>query len=273
MKPLFFLCFWAFLASSSFSQNDPFSQAQGARSQGLGNSKMNLSDAWGYFNHIGALDRLESTEIAAGYDLRFGLKELSTFSLASGIKTDFGTIGLGISRYGGELFNQHLIGAGFSNTIGIMSFGAKIDWLQTQIEGFGTGNSFLISLGGKAELGPKTFFGANFSNINRARFSNSTEQRVPTLIQMGISYLPSSTVSLFVEVEKEADSPAFLKAALEYLPSEWLVLRTGVSSTPSRVSFGFGLRKDRFGFDYAFGENSNLGPSHHLSLGLKFKEP
>ena len=273
MKPILFLCFWAFLATFSFCQTDPFSQAQGARSQSLGNLKINLSDSWSFFNHIGSLDRMENSAIVSGFDYRYGLKELSTLSLASGIKTELGTIGLGISRFGGELFNQHLVGAGFSNTLGIMSFGAKIDWFQTQIEGYGTGNSFLISLGGKAELGPKTFFGANFSNLNRAKLGKNTELRVPTLIQMGISYLPSKSIGLYTEVEKEADSPAMLKMAMEYIPSEWLTLRTGVSSIPARISFGFGIRKNQFGFDYAFGENTNLGPSHHLSLGLQFQEP
>ncbi|WP_026950191.1 PorV/PorQ family protein [Algoriphagus mannitolivorans] len=273
MKPLFFLCFWGLLVSFSFCQTDPFSQAQGARSQGMGNLKVNLSDSWSYFNHIGALDRMKETQIVSGYDHRYGLKELGTFSLASGIKTEVGTVGLGISRFGGELFNQHLVGAGFSNTFGIMSFGAKIDWLQTQIEGFGTGNSLLISLGGKAELGPKTYFGANISNINRAKFSKNTGQRIPTFIQMGISYLPSKSVGIYTEIEKEADSPALAKMALEYLPSEWLILRTGISSNPARISFGFGAKNNRMGFDYAFGQNSNLGSSHHFSLNLNLKEP
>ncbi|MDX5339234.1 MAG: hypothetical protein LPK25_09410 [Cyclobacteriaceae bacterium] len=273
MKPLFFLCFWSLVVSTTFSQTDPFTQAHGAKSQAMGNLKINLSDSWSYFNHIGALDRIKNSEIAVAVDQRFGLKELSTFSIASGIQTEYGTLGVGISRFGGELFNQHLIGLGFSNTIGMMSFGGKVDWFQTQIEGFGTGNAFLISLGGKAELGPKTFFGANFSNINRAKISKNTAQRVPTLIQMGLSYLPSKTLGIFTEIEKEADSPAICKLGLEYLPSEWLALRTGISSSPARISFGFGIKKDRLGLDYAFGENSRLGTSHHVSLGLNLKEP
>lgn len=272
MKPFLFLCFWVFLAISSFSQTDPLTQAQGARSQGLGNIKTNLPDAWTIFNSVGALDRIKSSQITSSFDSRFGLKELSTFGIAGAFQEGWGTFGFGISRFGGELFNQHLMGLGFSNTLGIVSLGAKIEWFQTQIEGFGTGNSFLFSFGGVAELGPKTFFGANFSNINRARFSKNRDQRIPTFIEMGVTYLPSKNISLYSEIEKEVDTKAIFKVGLEYKLKEWICLRTGISSTPNRLNFGFGIRRERFGFDYAFGQNSILGSSHHFSLGLFFSE-
>lgn len=269
MKPFFLFSFWGLLAISAFCQTDPLTQSHGARSQGLGNSRLNQRDSWAFFNHIGGLDRIEQSELRTGYDARFGLKELNTFSLSGALKNQKGTIGFGISRFGGKLFNQHLMGIGYSNTLGIASLGAKIEWFQTQIEGFGTGNSLVISFGGLAELGPKTFFGANISNINRGKFGKNSDQRLPTTIQMGLSYLPSMLLSTFVEIEKEVDSSPIVKAGIEYRPIQWISIRTGVSSNPTRVSFGLGIQKDRFGFDYAYGQNTALGRTHHLSLGLK----
>ena len=272
MKQLFFLSFWFWANCFALAQSDPSSHAHGARSQGMGNVRVNLTDSWAYFNNIGALDRLKESEISAGFDHRFGIKELSTVDLAVAWKTKFGTAGLGISRFGGKLFNQQQLGLGFSNTLGIVSLGAKIDWFQTNIEGFGTGNSLIFSLGGVAELGPKFFLGAHFSNLNRARLSQNNELRLPTTVQMGISYLPSESLRLMAELEKDIELAPVFKAGIEYELNQWILLRTGISSNPARLSFGLGLRKDRFGFDYAYGQNTALGRTHHLSLVLKLAE-
>ncbi|GMQ24241.1 hypothetical protein Aoki45_09230 [Algoriphagus sp. oki45] len=269
MRQLILLCFLGLFTHFAFCQTDPLTQSYGSRSQGMGQLRLFTRDAWTFFNNVGNLDRLEESELVAGYDSRFGLKELSTYSLAGGIKSKVGTFGLGVSSFGDQFFNQQILGIGFSNTLGIVSLGVKLDWFQTQIEGFGSSHSFLISLGGVAELGPKTFLGAYFSNLNQAKYSKNSEQLLPTLIQMGISYLASTNLSLSAEIEKEVETNPIFRAGLEYKLQEWIYLRTGVSSNPSRISFGLGLRKDRFGFDYAFGENTALGVSHHLSLGFK----
>ncbi len=269
MKQLLFLSFWYWAMNVCSAQTDPITQAHGARSQGMGNMKVFVPDSWAYFNNIGALDRLEETEISAGFDHRYGLNELSTVDLALAWKNDFGTIGLGISRFGGKLFNQQLLGLGFSNTLGIVSLGAKIDWFQTQIEGFGTGNAFLFSLGGVAELDPKFFLGANFSNLNRAKISQNSEQRLPTAVQLGFSYLPGESLGIRAEIEKDIALDPVVKAGIEYRLGDWVFLRAGVNSNPGRLYFGLGLKKERFGFDYAYGQNSALGRTHHLSLALK----
>jgi hypothetical protein len=269
MKPVLFLCFWIWAVTCTQGQTDPITQAHGARSQGMGNTKVFLPDAWTYFNNIGALDRLEETRVSAGFDSRFGISDLNSVDLALGWKNEFGTIGLGFSRFGGKLFNQQLFGFGFSNTLGIVSMGAKVDWFQTQIEGFGTGNAFIFSLGGVAELGPRIFLGANFSNLNRAKLSQNNEQRLPTAIQMGVSYLPTKTVRILTEIEKDIALKPVFKSGIEYILRDWIFLRTGISSNPARMTFGLGMRKDQFGFDYAYGQNTALGRTHHLSLAMK----
>jgi hypothetical protein len=71
-------------------------------------------------------------------------------------------------------------------------------------------------------------------------------------------------------LEKDVDLPPIFRVGIEYSLSEQLLLRTGVHSQPLRMSFGVGIRKTWFGFDYAYGQNSALGRTHHLALGLKF---
>ena len=272
MRQITFLCFLFLAFHSVQAQTDPLTQSHGARSQSLGNLRVNLPDAWTIFNNIGALDRIEESELAVGYDHRFGLKELSTFTMAGVWKKEIGTLGIGVSRFGGHMFNHQTLGIGFGNQLGIVSVGIKAEILQTQIEGFGTGNAFLFHFGGVAELGPKFFLGAHISNINRARISKNALDRLPTAIQMGITYQPVELLNIYLETEKDIAVAPTLKAGLEYGLRKWLYLRSGVNTNPSRIFFGFGLRPKRFKIDYGFGQNSVLGSTNHVSLAILWNE-
>lgn len=272
MKHSIFFCFLFLVFSSLKAQTDPLTQSHGARSQSLGNLRVNISDSWAYFNNIGSLDRIAESELAVGYDHRFGLNELSTFDLVGAWKNNFGTIGFGVSRFGGSLFNQQSLGIGFSNQLGIVSIGMKAEWFQTQIEGFGTGNALLLSLGGVAELSPQFFMGANISNINRGKISKNSEDRLPTSIQMGITYRPVPQLNIYLEAEKDIEIDPTVKAGLEYAFREWLWLRAGANTNPGRVFFGFGLMPGRFQIDYGFGQNSALGSTNHVSLGMRWEK-
>lgn len=272
MRRLTFFCFLIWSFTPVKAQIDPLTQSHGARSQSLGNLRINLPDAWTFFNNIGALDRIKASELAVGYDQRFGLKELSTFNLAGAWKNKYGTIGFGAFRFGGPLFNQQTLGLGFSNQLGIVSIGAKAEWFQTQIEGFGTGHALLIHFGGVAELGPKVFFGAHISNINRAKISKNSLDRLPTAIQMGITYRPVEMLSIYLETEKDIAITPALKAGLEYGLRDWIYLRSGINTNPSRLFFGVGIRPKRLRIDYGFGQNSALGSTNHISLAILWNE-
>ncbi|MBN7815784.1 PorV/PorQ family protein [Algoriphagus pacificus] len=270
MWRLTFLCIACFFYFQANSQTDPLTQAHGARSQGMGNLKVNLPDAWTVFNNIGALDRISASEIAVGYDQRFGLNELSTLDLAASLKTEKGSFGLGLSRFGGKLFNQQMFGIGYSQKLGISSFGVKADWFQTQIQDFGTGNSFVFSLGGVADLGPKIQIGGYFSNINRAKISNNSQDHLPTAINLGLTYVPISTLKIHLETEKDILIKPVVKAGLEYGIHDLVLLRAGVNSNPSRLFFGLGIRPGKFLLDYGMGQNTALGSTHHVSLGFQW---
>jgi hypothetical protein len=270
MKLLIFLCFAFGICFIAKPQTDPLTQAHGARSQSMGSLKVNLHDAWTIFNNIGALDRISSSQIVIGVDQRYGLKELSTFDLAAALKTDAGSFGLNLSRFGEKLFNQQMLGFGYSQKLGIASFGLKADWFQTQIQDFGTGNAFLLSLGGIADLGPKIQMGAYFSNINRSKISKYSEERLPTLISMGISYFPSPSLQIHVEAEKDISFKPTIKLGLEYSIQDWIFLRTGINSNPSKINFGIGINPGKFQFDYGLGQNNALGSTHHIGFAYSW---
>lgn len=272
MKQLIFFCFLFCLHFYSQAQTDPLTQVHGARSQAMGNLRVHGMDTWSYFNNPGGLAKLESSEIAAGFDLRFGLKELSTVDLVGAWKIKAGTLGFGITRYGGNLFNQQSLGLAFANQLGIVSVGGKLEWFQTQIAGFGSGNSLIFSLGGVAELSPNFSVGASISNLSRSKISKDSETRLPTGISLGVFYLPIKQLQIHLEVEKDIQIKPVVKAGLEYGIKDWIFLRTGINSNPSRLYFGIGLKSNKMSLDYAYGQNQALGSTNHLSLGFAFTD-
>jgi hypothetical protein len=227
-------------------------------------------DAWSLVNNVGSLGRIEDSEVGIALDQRYGIPELNTAAITLVFKRPAGGIGIGIARFGGELFQQHRLELGLSTIRGILSFGAKLAWFQTHIEGFGTGNALLLSMGGLAELGPKFFFGLNLSNVNQAKISKQSSQPTPTLLSLGITYLPAKNLEIHSELEKDLDHPPFFKLGLQYQLENWIFLRTGIHSIPNSLHFGLGLRKKKYGLDYALGQTTALGATHHLSLFLKY---
>lgn len=272
MKQLTFFCFLLCLHFSAKAQTDPLTQIHGARSQGMGNLRVHGMDIWSHFNNPGGLAKLEASAISGGYDSRFGLKELNTVDLVGAWKIEAGTLGFGVSRYGGMLFNQQSLGIAFANQLGIVSIGGKLEWFQTHIEGFGSGNSLIFSLGGMAELSPQFSIGASILNLNRSKISNNSETKLPTGVSLGVFYTPISQLQIHVEVEKDIEIKPIVKAGLEYGIKDWIFIRTGINSNPSRLFFGIGLKSNRFSLDYAYGQNQALGNTNHMSLGFSLSE-
>ncbi len=272
MKHSIFISFFILLIANSFAQTDPLTQVHGARNQSLGNIRVFDKSAWSHFNNPGGLANLENIQIVVGYDSRFGLKELNTFDAAFAIQNRYGSFAFGVSRFGGKLFNQQSLGLSFANKMGIVSFGGKIEWFQTQIEGFGDGDGLIFSFGGIATLGPKINLGASITNVNRAKIGKHTDQRLPTGISMGLNYVPISQLELFAEVEKDIQLTPVYKVGLEYSLKEWAQFRTGVNSNPAKVFFGFGLKHERFGFDYGYSQTNPLGSTSTLSLAYTWDE-
>lgn len=259
---LFLFLGFQLLAQTSSDEIYP----KGARSVGIGNANVTLADEWAVFNNIGALGRVDHNAIFVGFDQRFGLQELSTLALGTSFQLGSGYIGASVFRFGDDFFNQQAVGLGFSNTLGIVSFGVKVNYLQTNIEGFGRNGAAVLEFGGVAELSPKLFFGAHIYNLNQAKLSQMTEERLPSVVKTGISFRPNDRLMFNVEAQKEIENDPQVKIGLEYNFLEKLWLRTGINTGPANAAFGLSFTPKKFKIDYALGNNAQLGFTHHVSM-------
>jgi hypothetical protein len=274
-------CILLFFLSVSVlkAQNTTLSGASGAVSNGMAGVSTALADEWAVFNNIGALAAKEDMAMNAmfAFENRFALKALNSYHLGFVSPFSFGGVGgLTVSRFGDKYYNQTQVGLGYSHQISLVSVGAKVNYYQVAVNdqiGFtqGTRSTFLIELGGMANLSKKWAVGIYGYNFTQSRLRASEgEDRIPVILKAGVSYKPYEKLFLSVETEKDVDYKPTVRAGLNYRVHPNFMVRTGISTQPFNASFGIGFQPKNFSFDYALSNNSVLGWVNQLSLRYVF---
>jgi hypothetical protein len=265
---LFFVLFWHISAKAQLASRPPV----GPRALGLGGSNVVLNDAWSIFNNPAGLTDVEQTTTLFAYRTIFNFSPFNTVSAGAVFPTEVGNIGFGVFRFGDATFNSQMASLSFAKKTGIVRLGIKANYLQFNIEGFGRKGVFTSDIGVLADLTPQLTFGAQVYNFTQSRISDDTQEKVPTIISLGIAYTPAEDLTLIIEGEKDIALDPDLKLGLEYQIIEDIVARTGFSTLTNTHSFGGGLKLTRFTFDYGIRMDRRLGHTHNFGLTFEFKE-
>lgn len=269
MKHIILIVTWLSFINLATAQTGNYES--GAKSAAIAHASVTLSDEWAIFNNIGALSSQEDLKAFVSHKIPYGLNELSTSTLGIVYPITNGSIGLGIFRFGGELLNEHRVNIGYSSKVGLASLGINLSYYQLHIEDGGTSNTFMIDFGGRFQITPALVFGAHISNVNQAKTQESEDSKIPTYMKAGVSYLPTSSLILNLDIEKSLDTPLRAKLGLEYMVIDKLYLRTGLVNQPLNSSFGIGYSVHKTTIDYAYSIHPELGGTHQLSLSYNIK--
>jgi len=264
------LCLLGIYSLELSAQNGRFDL--GSRANGMGNASVTLADGWSMFNNIGGLARVENTMAMFTYQNKYGVPEFNTFGGGFVKPMLNGVAGIGVFRFGDDLYNEQKINLGFSNQFGLTSLGLNLNYLQYNIEGAGTKGILMLDFGGLATITDHLVFGAQVTNINQAELSSFTGEKVPTVMTAGLSYRPSNGLMLNAEIEKDLDFDAYFKIGLEYEIVKKVKIRTGLVTEPFESAFGIGFAPSAFDVDYAFRNNPNLGDIHELTITYRFDD-
>lgn len=235
----------------------PFS-TMGARANGLANAGACLRDEWSQFNNIGGLAKVESTTAAFTYQLPSSLPGAHRMAALVAVPTAVGTAGMGIFRFGDELYNEQILSAGFSNQFGLASLGARINYIQYNAEGFGRKGVVSISVGGIAEIVPGFLIGAYLTNLNQPEISRN-EEHLPTTMALGLAYAATENIFITCEVEKDIAYKPVSKCGIEYKPFGKISFRTGFNIQPGAIFFGTGFYTRGLRIDYSLQHATPLG--------------
>ena len=255
---------------------------RGAQAAALGYTSTTLSDVWAVGNNAAGLGQLTQLQVGFYAENRFLLPGFNTAALAVALplgevvanRAKNGVVGFEAQRFGGKLYAEQRLGVAYGYRSGLVSVGARLDVLQTSIEGLGSHRALAVSLGGQAEIVPKKLlFGAYLYNLNQARLARYQDERVPTVLRAGLGYHPTDKVLLTVETEKDVDHDADFRAGLEYKVLEVLQVRAGFAALSEQTTGGVGFQTGQLHIDYAAAWQTALGLSQHLSLHLPLTKP
>lgn len=235
---------------------------------GMGYASACLQDEWSILNNPAGLSENKNFTSAFSYNAH-PLKNFNRMAATFVAPIKVGVAGVGVFRFGNELYNEQIIAAGYSNHFGLASLGLSLNYIQYNTEGFGRKGVVTVSLGGIATLTPQLLIGAHITNVNQPEISDDDE-RVPTRINTGIGFKPSDKVFLCAEIEKELTSETTFKTGIEYSIHKKCAIRTGFNLNPDAGFIGFGFKPKKLSVDYALTYNLNTGINHQGTVGYKF---
>ena len=260
----------SFLHKNLLANND--NNPIGARSAGMSNSSVTLSDIWSVSHNQAGLAYVNHITAGISYENRFLIPELSLKGGAFALPTKSGVFGLSYTYFGYSKYNESKVGLAYSKTLGkYISLGIQLDYLYTHIaEQYGNQGTAVGEIGILSQPVKNLYIGAHIFNPTRSKITNYNNEKIPTIIKLGLAYNFSDKVLLSTETEKDLDNKAIFRAGIEYHILEKIYLRTGISSDPVQNSFGLGLVLKNLKIDIAFVTHQILGITPHASVYYEF---
>ncbi|MDZ7796056.1 MAG: conjugal transfer protein TraF [Candidatus Marinimicrobia bacterium] len=222
----------------------------------------------------------------------YGFASLSMFSAALPLSEKWGTLSLHgdmLSVKNGDAVLSSENALGVSHGVHLLkdlrsslSLGYSLNFLfvnygqSAGLSGDGSDGIDLGSVSGlgmdvglQASLRDRAWMGIAVKNINAPKFGGSeSEAEALRKFVVGLGYSPYYGLTSSFEIEKVFGQDAQYRAGLEYAIMEWFSLRTGFSTYPSQLTFGFGVEKSFISVDYAFVSHPVLNGTHVFTLEI-----
>lgn len=242
----------------------------GARSSGLSNSTIALTDPWSVFNNQAGLGWQRNYWAGVYHENRYFLNELSYSSIGGCIPVKPGTLGVGITHFGYSQFSQSRFGLSYGMMLSkTISAGIGINYHMIRLAN-GYGSSECVTGEGGIIYQPldEIAIGAHVFNPSRSSFGD--KQNLQTTFGIGIAYRPVESITILVQGDDNTLTSPVVRTGLEYSPVKRLCFRAGVSSAPMSLSFGLGWITKSISFDLAFSYHRVLGYTPYISLSYTF---
>ncbi len=194
-----------------------------------------------------------------------GLAELKSQSALGGVPTEFGGIGMGVRRFGFDLYRETSFLAGGGVLAGNdMAVGACWEFRNYAIKGYGVQTVALLNVSVTKKFHDVFAVSGTVHNALSATLGKKPE-RIPRVVSLGVLVTAGSEFLAAFEVEKSTRDPAFLKAALEFRPLPSIAVRAGCSTDLMLWNFGCSVSAGFLSFGYGGTNHGVLGWTHQMS--------
>jgi hypothetical protein len=244
----------------------------GAKQISLANSDVaQANDVFSLFNNPAGLAQLNWKEVGIYYSpAPFGLTELANGYVAYQQPFSFGSLGIGGMTYGYDLYRESIIILGYSyNYANSLFVGAAVNYHSYSIQKYGSTGVFYFNLGALVYILDNLRWGFSTNNVNRATVGD-TDDQIPVMLSTGFSFDILKNFSLNAALEKDIRYSPSLEFGIDYDIIEYLSLRIGSATNPSKFTAGVGINYSILSLDYAFFTHPDLGLTHQAGIILSF---
>ena len=212
------------MLGSSLAQS--VSTLMGARQSAMGNASATTADHWSLYNNIGGLGKIIERSVAFSYEAVPSLIGANRMALVISLPSKWVNVAIGSFRFGDAIYSEQLLSAGFANTFGNTSLGAKINYVQYKADGFSTQRGVTIDFGGITQLTSQLKIGAYITNLTQSSLQNKEGDRLPTQLILGLGINPSEKVFISTELVKDVDHKPIWRTGIEYILYKKISFRT-----------------------------------------------
>ena len=246
----------------------------GGRSAGMGHASVTLSDVWSSHHNQAGLGWLTKSEAGVFAQNRFLVKEMNYIGFAYAHPVKSGAFALSFTNFGYSQYGESKLGLAyglkFSERI---TGGVQINYHNTRIgNNYGSASVLSSEMGLQAKLTSKLELGLHLFNPTQAKLNDFNDERIPTIMRLGMAYTFSNKVFITLEAEKDIDFLPNFKAGIEYKANDRIYLRGGIGASPTAATFGVGVYHKGLKFDLASSYHQVLGFIPEVSLTYVFEK-
>lgn len=242
----------------------------GATSVAMGQTGVAIPDAnWSLFSNVALMPTDENR--VSFYGFRYvGIAEITDMAANVTTQTNLGTVGIGVHRYGFNLFNENRFLLAYKNSLDRFHYGASVSYTHIFQGGdYGAAGAIGFDLGLAAEITEDLWFGARATNLNQPSYGD-TDEELARELATGLSYQLTAEALVTAEIVKDVMFPLSFRSGVQFEIIQSLFIRAGITTQPETYSFGFGYQSSRWDVNFALQQHNPLGLSPALDLAVKF---
>ncbi|MFC2062271.1 helix-hairpin-helix domain-containing protein, partial [Elusimicrobiota bacterium] len=214
-------------------------------------------------------------EVNSIYTTLFGLDDLRYANFSFAVPTlTAGTWGLGYSSFGPAEYRETDLRLSFAAclTRGMyLGTNLKSNTIKIGNEG-GTANALGMDMGVVANVNEKLKMGMSALNVNSPTLGDTSENLARRFL-FGLQSKLLREVQVNFDLHKPLKQEMEVRTGIEFFLNDYVTLRAGVQTIPSRFTMGFGVNKSIFSVEYAFMTHTVLFSQHMFGLKMRFGGP
>lgn len=244
----------------------------GGRRLGMGGAYASVrGDMWSLWSNPAGITGIQRFEGGLFTERRFFVQEISNAAFGGVIPfKEKHAAGISAATFGFGAYRENNVGLSYATTLyDHIHLGVKFNFLNLAIANYGSVTTFYADAGIMADVSKRMSIGFWTQNLNQAKIGAVREERLPILVNGGVSYKASDKVLITADAVKTLDYPVGIRAGFEYFFIEHFCARAGYSTSPASMHFGAGFRMDNISIDFANSLHERLGYTPHLSVTLR----